>query len=113
MSSLKSGSVDGSSMNGYVAVFSFPLTFHRVLGQIIKNTGGNDLLVKITTKMSEASLIEYEELGETQLAAGPGGNGSLIRYFEKDLVGIVTVYVKSFTPDQPSSYLLEWAVDRP
>lgn len=106
--------VSGDSTDAFTVVENVPLIVgdqvsHRRLGMIIKNTGlVNSISVKIVSRIFPNAVLEYEELAETGLTAG-----SLIRYFENDLMGSVDIYIKSTVPGAPSSYSIEWAISEP
>jgi hypothetical protein len=92
----------GITTDAYVKVADINLSGVSNFGLMIKNTGVNDIDVRITSRIAST---EYEELGETQITPG-----SLLRYFEKDIVGYVSVYVKNMTPGSASSYQIEYTM---
>lgn len=67
---------------------------------VLRNTGVNDLNLKIISKINT---LEYEELGETLLTAG-----SQLRYFEKDYTYTIIFYIESTIAGNPTSYTIEY-----
>lgn len=106
----RTGTVSGSTTDAYVVALSSSLmpserVEHRRLGLAILNTGSKSLFIKITSRVYPNGSIQYTELDETEITAG-----SMLRYFENDLMGSVDISLKSMTAGQPTNYTIEWAV---
>ena len=74
---------------------------------ILWNNGGGSLDVQIATKMDAAASIEYSELDTTTIV--PTGT---VRYFEKDTLGTILVYIRASVAGIPANYTIEYIVER-
>ena len=97
-------SATGLSANNSVDALTLDTGFLKNAGFVIQNMdASNSFDVQIVSKMLVDGVIEYEELGWTTVAAD-----SMLRYFEKEVVGLLILRVKSTTTDQHATYLVEY-----